>query len=117
MNNKRNEKYHKKKIESMWLSPEYIRLRRTKCARRYLDPVTGNIYIAHMPDEIRKGGLFGDDINAAVAFMKGGCNMSYTTIGQLHNRYHKQTCSCKTASGLRSTRLVQRDGPRFEHKG
>ena len=51
-------------------------------ARRYLDPVTGKIYIAHMPDEIRKGGLFGADINAAVAFMKGGCNMSYTTIGQ-----------------------------------
>ena len=51
-------------------------------ARKYLDPVTGKIHIAAIPDEIRKGGLFGADINAAVAFMKGGCHMSYTTIRQ-----------------------------------
>ncbi len=51
-------------------------------ARKYLDPVTGKIHIASMPDHIRKGGLFGADINAAVAFMKGGCHMSYTTIQQ-----------------------------------
>jgi transposase len=51
-------------------------------ARKYLDPVAGKIRIAPMPDEIRKGGLFGADINAAVAFMKGGCHMSYTTIQQ-----------------------------------
>jgi len=51
-------------------------------ARKYLDPVTGKIHIASMPDHIRKGGLFGADITAAVAFMKGGCHMSYTTIQQ-----------------------------------
>jgi transposase len=51
-------------------------------ARKYLDPVTGKIHIAPIPDEIRKGGLFGADITAAVAFMKGGCHMSYTTIQQ-----------------------------------
>jgi len=51
-------------------------------ARKYLDPVTGKIHIAAIPDEIRKGGLFGADINAAVAFMKGSCHMSYTTIQQ-----------------------------------
>ena len=51
-------------------------------ARKYLDPVTGKIHIAPMPDEIRKGGLFGADMTAAVAFMKGGCHMSYTTIQQ-----------------------------------
>jgi len=51
-------------------------------ARKYLDPVTGKIHIAPMPDRIRKGGLFGADIIAAVAFMKGGCHMSYTTIQQ-----------------------------------
>jgi len=51
-------------------------------ARKYLDPVTGKIHIAPMPDEISKGRLFGADINAAVAFMKGNCHMSYTTIQQ-----------------------------------
>jgi len=51
-------------------------------ARKYLDPVTGKIHIASMPDHIRKGGLFGADITAAIAFMKGGCHMSYTTIQQ-----------------------------------
>jgi len=51
-------------------------------ARKYLDPVTGKIHIAPMPDQIRKGGLFGADITAAVAFIKGGCHMSYTTIQQ-----------------------------------
>jgi transposase len=51
-------------------------------ARKYLDPVTGKVHIAPMPDEIRKGGLFGADITAAVAFMKGSCHMSYTTIQQ-----------------------------------
>jgi transposase len=51
-------------------------------ARKYLDLVTGKIHIAPMPDDIRKGGLFGADITAAVAFMKGGCHMSYTTIQQ-----------------------------------
>jgi len=51
-------------------------------ARKYLDPVTGKIHIAPMPDHIRKGGLFGVNITAAVAFMKGSCHMSYTTIKQ-----------------------------------
>jgi transposase len=51
-------------------------------ARKYLDPVTGEIHIAPMPHQIRKGGLFGVDITAAIAFMKGGCHMSYTTIQQ-----------------------------------
>ena len=51
-------------------------------ARKYLDPVTGKIHLAPIPDEIRKGGLLGADISAAVAFMKGGCHMSYTTIQQ-----------------------------------
>jgi transposase len=51
-------------------------------ARKYLDPVTGKIRIAPMPDEIRKGGLLGADMTASIAFMKGGCHMSYTTIRQ-----------------------------------
>jgi transposase len=51
-------------------------------ARKYLDPATGKTFIAPIPDEVRKGGLFGAGITAAVAFMKGGCHMSYTTIQQ-----------------------------------
>lgn len=49
-------------------------------ARKYLDPVTGQISIAPMPNDIRKGGLLGADATAFVAFMKGRCHMSYTTI-------------------------------------
>jgi len=51
-------------------------------ARKYLDPVTGKIHIAPIPDGIRKGGLLGADITAMAAFMKGSCHMSYTTIQQ-----------------------------------
>ncbi len=49
-------------------------------ARKYLDPATGQIHLAPIPDEVRKGGLLGADFTAATAFMKGGCHMSYTTI-------------------------------------
>jgi transposase len=49
-------------------------------ARKYLDPVTGKISIAPMPNDIRQGGLLGADATAFVAFMKGRCHMSYATI-------------------------------------
>jgi len=52
-------------------------------ARKYRDPITGKIHIAPIPDGIRKGGLLGADMTAAVAFLKGGCHMSYTTIQQM----------------------------------
>ncbi len=58
-------------------------------ARKYLDPVTGKIHIAPMPHQVRKGGLLGADINAAVAFMKGGCHMSYTTVRQFFKELMK----------------------------
>ena len=54
-------------------------------ARKYRAEGTGKIHIAPMPDEIRRGGLFGAGITAAVAFMKGRCYMSYTTIQQFFN--------------------------------
>ena len=70
-------------------------------ARKYLDPATGQIHIAPMPDEIRKGGLFGADVTTAVAFMKGSCHMSYTTIQQFFNELMKLDISrgmlCKAA--------------------
>jgi len=67
-------------------------------ARKYLDPVTGKVHIAPMPDEIRKGGLLGADITAAVAFMKGGCHMSYTTIQQ----FFKEVIHLDISRGLLS---------------
>jgi transposase len=51
-------------------------------ARKYLAPATGKIHIAPIPDEIRKGGLLGADVTSAVAFMKGSCHMSFSTIRQ-----------------------------------
>lgn len=65
-------------------------------ARKYLDPVTGKLRIAQMPDEIRKGGLFGADVNAAVAFMKGSCHMSYTTI----KRFFKELIRLDISTGM-----------------
>jgi transposase len=51
-------------------------------SRKYRDPVTGKTHIAPMPEAIRKGGLLGVEMTTAVAFMKGSCHMSYTTIQQ-----------------------------------
>lgn len=51
-------------------------------ARKYRDPKAGRIHIAPMPDDIRKGGLLAADMTAVVAFMKGGCHMSYSTLQQ-----------------------------------
>jgi len=65
-------------------------------ARKYLDPITGKIHLAPMPDEIRKAGLLGADISAAVAFMKGGCHMSYTTIQQ----FFREVIGLEVSRGL-----------------
>ncbi len=51
-------------------------------ARKYRDRRTGRIHIAPIPEEVHTGGLLGADMTAAIAFMKGGCHMSYSTIGQ-----------------------------------
>lgn len=48
--------------------------------RKYLDPQSGKIIIAPLPDNIIKGGLFGADITALTAFLKGGCHMSFSSI-------------------------------------
>ena len=58
-------------------------------ARKYRDPSTGRIHIAPIPDEIRKGGLLGADVTASVAFMKGRCHMSYTTIQEFFKELTK----------------------------
>ncbi len=51
-------------------------------ARKYLDPRTGRIHIAPLPAEVQNGHLLGADFSALIAFMKGGCHMSYSTIQQ-----------------------------------
>jgi transposase len=49
-------------------------------ARKYLNPQTNKIVIAPLPADIIKGGLFGADITALTAFLKGDGHMSITTI-------------------------------------
>ena len=49
-------------------------------ARKYLDPKTGKIIITPLPNDVRQGGLLGADVTSMIAFMKGGCHMSYSTI-------------------------------------
>jgi transposase len=51
-------------------------------ARMYYDPRTGKKFHAPLPDGVYDGGLFGADMTALVAFLKGACHASYTTIEQ-----------------------------------
>lgn len=58
-------------------------------ARKYYDAVTGKVYIATLPENIRKGGLLGAGMTAFVSFMKGSCHMSYSTIQQFFEQLMK----------------------------
>ena len=51
-------------------------------ARKYVEPKTGTIHVTPWPAEVARGGLLGADMSAMVAFMKGGCHMSFSTIQQ-----------------------------------
>ena len=51
-------------------------------ARKYMDTQTGVIHIAPLPPEVTQGHLLGADLSAMIAFMKGGCHMSFSTIQQ-----------------------------------
>ena len=62
-------------------------------ARKYLDPLTGKTHIAPMPDAIRKGGLLAADVTSSIAFMKGRCHMSYTTIAEFFKELMKLNIS------------------------
>ena len=83
-------------------------------ARKYLDPVTGKIYIAPIPDEIRKGGLLGFDVTAAVAFMKGGCHMSFSTI----EKFFKEIIKLDISQGMlcKATQKVSQTLESFYNK-
>jgi transposase len=49
-------------------------------ARRYRSRVTGEIVTAALPEDVRRAGLVGPRLTALVAFQKGACHMSYTSI-------------------------------------
>ena len=49
-------------------------------ARRYWDPRTEKVVIAPGPVEAEAAGLVGPRLSALVAYQKGACHMSYTTI-------------------------------------
>jgi transposase len=49
-------------------------------ARKYLNPCTGRMVIAPLPNAIKAAGLVGPKLSALAAYQKGACHMSYTTI-------------------------------------
>ncbi len=56
-------------------------------ARKYLNPQTKKIVIAPLPSEVVEGGLFGADIKALTAFLKGDGHMSITTIQSFFDEF------------------------------
>jgi len=51
-------------------------------ARKYLNPRTGRIVIAPLPEAVQAAGLVGPRLSALASYQKGACHMSYTTIQQ-----------------------------------
>jgi len=78
-------------------------------ARKYLDPLTGKIHLAPMPDEIRKGGLLGGRFTSMVAFMKSSCHASYGTIRQ----FCQEMYGVELSRGLLS-KVVQKASDAFQ---
>lgn len=52
-------------------------------ARRYRNRRTEKEVCAPLPAEVRAAGLVGPRLSAYIAFLKGACHMSYTTIQTL----------------------------------
>ncbi|MGO9115000.1 MAG: IS66 family transposase [Thermoguttaceae bacterium] len=50
------------------------------CARLYRSRTTGHVMAAPLPDQVRLAGLVGPRLTALLAFQKGACHMSYTSI-------------------------------------
>lgn len=67
-------------------------------ARKYLDPQTGAIHMAPLPSDVIRGNLLGADVCALVAFLKGGCHMSFSTI----QRFCKEVMHVSLSRGLLS---------------
>ena len=51
--------------------------------REYRDAATGQIVLPTLPPAVRAAGLLGPRISALVAYLKGGCRMSYQLIATL----------------------------------
>ncbi len=51
------------------------------------------VHYAPLPPEVRKGGLFGPELTALVAYMKGTCHSSFSTIGKFLRDVLKVTVS------------------------
>jgi transposase len=49
-------------------------------ARKYLNPRTGRIVMAPLPEAVKAAGLVGPRLSALAAYQKGACHMSYSTI-------------------------------------
>lgn len=49
-------------------------------ARLYRSRITGEILAAHLPQAVARAGLVGPRLSALIAFQKGACHMSYTSI-------------------------------------
>ena len=49
-------------------------------ARLYRSQTTGDIFAAPLPQEVTRAGLIGPRLSALLAFQKGACHMSYTSI-------------------------------------
>jgi transposase len=49
-------------------------------ARLYRSRITGEIMAAELPEDVRLAGLIGPRLTALLAFQKGACHMSYTSI-------------------------------------
>jgi transposase len=60
-------------VERPWMVIEHR-------ARRYRCRATGQIITAPLPGEVTRAGLLGPRLSALVAYQKGACHMSYTTI-------------------------------------
>lgn len=67
-------------------------------ARKYRDPKTGTIHTAALPAEVDRGQLLGADLSTLVAFLKGGCHMSFSTI----QRFCSEVLELSLSRGLLS---------------
>ena len=66
-------------VQQVELAPKLFQVTEHR-ARRYRDPITGQIHTAPLPPEIVAAGLCGPRLSALVGYLKGHCRMSYTLI-------------------------------------
>ena len=78
-------------------------------ARKYLDPHTGKIHIATMPDEVRRGGLLAADMSAMIAFLKGDSHMSISSI----QRFLEKVLCLNLSHGMIS-KIIQKTSQSLE---